>query len=51
MNPGVSANGRLQAAGPLPADAARYKQIVTLETAAKPHGPGKIVLRGPLNLG
>jgi Sigma-70, region 4 len=52
VNPGVGANGRLQAASPLPADAARYKQlIVTLETAAKPHGPGKIVLRGSLNLG
>ena len=52
VNPGVGANGRLQAASPLPSDAARYKQlIVALETAANPHGPGKIILRGPLNLG
>lgn len=51
VNPGVGSNGRLQTAGALPSNAARYKQlIVTLETDANPHGPGRIVLRGPLNL-
>jgi hypothetical protein len=52
VNPGVGANGRLQTAGALPSNAGRYKQlIVTLETQANPHAPGKVVLQGSLNLG
>jgi hypothetical protein len=51
VSPGVKADGRLQTAGVLPSNAAHFKQLlVTLETQAKPHGPGKIVLEGPLNL-
>ncbi len=52
VNPGVGSNGRLQTAGALPSNAGRYKQlIVTLETQANPHAPGKVVLEGSLNLG
>jgi hypothetical protein len=51
VNPGVKTNGRLQTAGVLPTNASHFKQLlVTLETQAKPHGPGKIVLQGPLKL-
>ena len=51
VNPGVKTDGKLQTAGPLPANAAHFKQLlVTLETQAKPHGPGKIVLKGPLSI-
>jgi hypothetical protein len=51
VNPGVKSNGKLQTAGPLPANARHFKQLlVTLETQAKPHGPGKVVLEGPLNI-
>ena len=51
VSPGVKADGRLQTAGVLPSNAAHFKQLLlTLETQAKPHAPGKIVLQGPLNL-
>jgi hypothetical protein len=51
VNPGVKQDGKLQTAGVLPADASHFKQLlVTLETQAKPHGPGKIVLEGALSL-
>lgn len=49
VNPGVGTNGVLQTAGPLPANAAHYKQVlVTLETQANPRAPGTIVLQGTL---
>jgi Sigma-70, region 4 len=49
VNPGVGTNGVLQTAGPLPANAGHYKQVlVTLETQANPHAPGQIVLQGTL---
>jgi Sigma-70, region 4 len=51
VNPGVKTDGKLQTAGVLPTNASHYKQLlVTLETQAKPHGPGKIVLEGALTL-
>jgi hypothetical protein len=49
VNPGVGSNGRLSTAGALPSNAAHYKQlIVTIETQASPHAPGKIILEGAL---
>jgi hypothetical protein len=49
VNPGVGANGKLSAAGPLPADASNYKQlIVTTETSAHPTTPGPILLQGTI---
>jgi hypothetical protein len=51
VNPGVKTDGKLQTAGPLPANVAHFKQLlVTLETQSKPHGPGKVVLQGPITL-
>jgi hypothetical protein len=51
VNPGVKTDGKLQTAGPLPSNAAHFKHLlVTLETQAKPHGPGKVVLEGALGL-
>jgi hypothetical protein len=51
VNPGVTATKVLQTAGPLPANAAHFKQLlVTIETQSKPKGPGKIVLQGALSL-
>jgi hypothetical protein len=51
VNPGVKTDGKLQTAGVLPSDASHFKQLlVTLETQAKPHGPGRIVLQGALNI-
>jgi hypothetical protein len=51
VNPGVKTDGKLQTAGALPANAAHFKQLlVTLETQAKPHGPGKVILEGALSL-
>jgi hypothetical protein len=51
VNPGVKADGKLQTAGVLPANASHFKQIlVTLETQAKPKAPSKIVLQGALSL-
>jgi hypothetical protein len=49
VNPGVGTNGRLSTAGPLPANAAHFKQlIVTIETRANPKVPGTVVLQGAL---
>ena len=49
VNPGVSKNGRLETTGPLPTNAARFKQLlVTIETNANPKAPGQIVLQGNL---
>jgi hypothetical protein len=49
VNPGVGSSGRLQTEGPLPTNAGHYKQVLlTLETRADPHAPGKVVLRGML---
>jgi anti-sigma-K factor RskA len=49
VDPGVSAGGRLSAAGPLPADASRYRKlIVTTETVAHPKAPGPILLAGTI---
>jgi hypothetical protein len=51
VNPGVKTDGKLQTAGLLPADATRFRHLlVTLETQARPPGPGKIVLQGPLKI-
>jgi hypothetical protein len=51
INPGVTANGKLQTQGALPTNASHYKQLlVTLETQAKPSGPGRIVLKGALTI-
>jgi Anti-sigma-K factor rskA, C-terminal/Sigma-70, region 4 len=51
VNPGVKTDGKLQTAGPLPANVSHFKQLlVTLETQAKPHGPGKVVLEGNIAL-
>jgi hypothetical protein len=49
--PPVSSNGRLQAVGALPANAAHFHQLlITKETATKPAHPGPIVLSGPFSL-
>lgn len=46
--PTVTANGRLQAVGPLPANARSYrKMLITRETTEQPTRPGPIVLSGP----
>jgi hypothetical protein len=51
VNPGVTKTLVLQTAGTLPTNASHFKQLlVTLETQAKPKGPGKIVLQGALSL-
>jgi Sigma-70, region 4/Anti-sigma-K factor rskA, C-terminal len=51
VNPGVKADGLLQAESPLPTNASHFKTLlITLETQAKPHAPGKIVLSGPLKI-
>ncbi len=51
VNPGVAANGVLQTAGALPANAAHFKQLlVTRESQAKPPAHGPIVLQGALSL-
>jgi hypothetical protein len=51
VNPGVTSTQVLQTAGPLPTNASHFKQLlVTLETQARPKGPGKIVLQGALSL-
>jgi hypothetical protein len=51
VNPAVGSNGILQTAGVLPANVARYKELlVTLETQAKPKTPGKTVLQGALSI-
>ncbi len=49
--PSVTSNGRLQAVGALPSNAAHYHQLlITRETATKPTHPGPIVLSGPFSL-
>jgi hypothetical protein len=49
VNPGVTSNGRLSTAGPLPTNASHFKQlIVTRETQASPKSPGTIILQGTL---
>jgi hypothetical protein len=49
--PSVSSNGRLQAVGALPANAAHYHQLlITKETVTRPTHPGPIVLSGPFSL-
>jgi hypothetical protein len=49
--PAVTSNGRLQAVGGLPANAAHYHQLlITRETTTKPAHPGPIVLSGPFSL-
>ncbi len=51
VNPGVGTTQVLQTQGPLPANASHFKQLlVTVETQAKPTGPGTIVLQGPLTI-
>lgn len=51
VNPGVTNTGVLQTAGPLPANASHYSQlIVTLESSAKPTVHGPIVLQGTLKI-
>ena len=46
----VGSDGKLSTAGPLPSNAAHYKQLlVTLETQGKPRQPGRIVLQGPFS--
>jgi hypothetical protein len=50
VDPGVTANGKLSTAGPLPADASSYRKlIITTETVAKPKQPGLIVLSGTIS--
>ncbi|MGZ4174088.1 MAG: hypothetical protein ACXVQR_06380, partial [Solirubrobacteraceae bacterium] len=52
VNPGVGTTGRLQTAGGLPTDAAKYTQLlITRETQANPKTPGTTVLQGSLKLG
>jgi hypothetical protein len=51
VNPGVGSTGRLSTAGPLPANASQYHELlVTLETQSKPKAPGTIVLQGQVTL-
>ena len=51
VNPGVGTTQVLQTAGPLPANASHFKQLlVSVETAPKPKAPGTIVLQGALSL-
>jgi len=49
VNTPVGKNGKLQTEGPLPSNAAHYKNLLlTLETSASPKTPGQIVLQGTL---
>lgn len=49
--PTVTANGRLQAVGPLPSSAGSYhRMIITRETDEHPSSPGPIVLSGSFSL-
>ncbi len=49
VNTPVGKNGRLQTEGPLPSNAAHYKNLLlTLETSATPKTPGQVVLQGAL---
>ncbi len=50
--PAVTSNGRLQAVGALPTNAAHYHQLlITRETSTKPSHPGPTVLSGPFSVG
>jgi hypothetical protein len=50
-SPPVGSNGRLQGGALLPADAAKYHEmIVTKETNERPTRPGPVVLRGSFGL-
>ena len=52
VNPGVGKSGNLSTTGPLPSDAATYKDLlITIETAAGTKTPGPAVLEGALSLG
>jgi hypothetical protein len=49
VNPAVGKTGKLSTAGPLPANASHFKQlIITVETQAKPSRPGTIILKGAM---
>ena len=49
VNTPVGKNGKLQTEGPLPSNAAHYKNLLlTLETSATPKTPGQVVLQGAL---
>jgi hypothetical protein len=49
VNPAVGKDGRIETTGPLPANAAHFKQLViTIETTDSPGQPGRVVLRGRL---
>ena len=49
VNPGVGKDGRLETTGPLPPNAAHFKQLrITIETTANPQQPGPVILRGNL---
>jgi hypothetical protein len=49
VNPAVGKTGKLSTAGPLPANASHFKQvIITVETQAKPAKPGTIILQGAM---
>jgi hypothetical protein len=51
VNPGVTSSEQLSTAGPLPANASQYHQLlVTIETQSKPKQPGTIVLQGQVKL-
>jgi hypothetical protein len=51
VTPAVKANGKLETVGPLPTDAADYKQVVvSIETQPKPTAPGTVILQGELGL-
>jgi hypothetical protein len=47
VNQAVGKNGKLETGGPLPANAARFKELLlTLETQNNPKTPGPVVLQG-----
>ena len=49
VNPGVGKDGRLETTGPLPSNAAHFKQLlITVETVVKPQQPGQVILHGNL---
>jgi hypothetical protein len=51
ISPGVGAAGAFSSGTVLPADAARFHElVVTLETTSQPPTPGQAVLKGPLRL-
>ena len=51
VNQAVGKNGKLETGGPLPANAARFKELLlTLETQNNPKTPGPVVLQGAFKL-